>query len=58
MEFHLIKKEAITDEDILEEIKSVMKKLGKSKLTIKEFDANAKINTLLLRGDLANGIMH
>lgn len=45
MEFHLIKKEAITDEDILEEIKSVMKKLGKSKLTIKEFDANAKINS-------------
>lgn len=45
MEFHLIKKEAITDEDILEEIKSVMKKLGKSKLTIKEFDANAIINS-------------
>ena len=43
MEFHLIKKEAITDEDILEEMKSVMKKLGKTKLTIKEFDANAKI---------------
>ena len=45
MEFHLIKKEAITDEDILEEMKSVMKKLGKSKLTIKEFDANARINS-------------
>ena len=45
MEFHLIKKEAITDEDILEEIKSVMQKLGKSKLTIKEFDANATINS-------------
>lgn len=45
MEFHLIKKEAITDEDILEEMKSVMKKLGKTKLTIKEFDANAKINS-------------
>ena len=45
MEFHLIKKEAITDEDIIEEMKSVMKKLGKTKLTIKEFDANAKINS-------------
>ena len=45
MEFHLIKKEAITDEDIIEEIKSVMKKLGKTKLTIKEFDAHAKINS-------------
>ena len=41
MEFHLIKKEAITDEDIIEEMKSVMKKLGKTKLTMKEFDANA-----------------
>ena len=45
MEFHLIKKEAITDEDILEEMKSVMQKLGKSKLTIKEFDAIATINS-------------
>ena len=45
MEFHLIKKEASTDEDILEEMKSVMKKLGKSKLTIKEFDAIATINS-------------
>ena len=45
MEFHLIKKEAITDEDIIEEMKSVMKKLGKTKLTIKEFDANARINS-------------
>ena len=45
MEFHLIKKEAITDEDILEEMRSVMKKLGKTKLTIKEFDANARINS-------------
>lgn len=45
MEFHLIKKEAITDEAILEEMKSVMKKKGKTKLTIKEFDANAKINS-------------
>ena len=45
MEFNLIKKEAITDEDILEEMRSVMKKLGKTKLTIKEFDANARINS-------------
>ena len=45
MEFHLIKKETITDEDIIEEMSSVMKKLGKTKLTIKEFDANAKINS-------------
>lgn len=45
MEFHLIKKETITDEDIINELMSVMKKLGKTKLTIKEFDANAKINS-------------
>ena len=45
MQFQLNKKETITDEDIIEEMKSVMKKLGKTKLTIKEFDANAKINS-------------
>lgn len=45
MEFRLIKKEAITDADIIKEMRSVMKKLGKTKLTIKEFDANAKINS-------------
>ena len=45
MEFRLIKKEAITDADIIEEMRSVMKKLGKTTLTIKEFDAHAKINS-------------
>lgn len=44
-EFRLIKKEAITDADIIEEMKSVMKKLGKTTLTMKEFDANAKFNS-------------
>ena len=57
MEFNLIKKEAITDEDILEEMRSVMKKLGKTKLTIKEFDANAKITVLPLQVILVHGIM-
>ena len=45
MEFRLIKKEAITDADIIKEMRSVMKKLGKTTLTIKEFDAHAKINS-------------
>lgn len=45
MEFRLIKKETITDADIIEEMKSVMKKLGKTTLTLKEFDAYAKINS-------------
>ena len=45
MEFKLIKKEPISDKDIIDEIKSVMKKLGKTSITIKEFDANAKINS-------------
>ena len=45
MEFRLIKKETITDADIIEELKSVMKKLGKTTLTIKEFDAHAKFNS-------------
>ena len=45
MKFQLIKKETITDDDIIDEIRSVMKKLGKSKVTIKEFDANARINS-------------
>lgn len=45
MEFKLIKKEPISDNDIVDEIKSVMKKLGKTSITIKEFDANAKINS-------------
>lgn len=45
MEFRLIKKEAITDADIIKEMRSVMKKLGKTKLTIKEFDAHAKISS-------------
>lgn len=39
------KKEPITDNDIIDEIKSVMSRLGKTTLTIKEFDANAKINS-------------
>ncbi len=45
MEFKLIKKEPITDEIIIDEIKAVMNKLGKTSITIKEFDANAKINS-------------
>lgn len=45
MEFKLTKKEPITDQTILEEIKTVMKKLGKTTLTIREFDANATINS-------------
>lgn len=45
MEFNLKKKEPITDNDIIDEIKSVMSRLGKTTLTIKEFDANAKINS-------------
>lgn len=45
MEFNLTKKEPITDNDIIDEIKSVMSRLGKTTLTIKEFDANAKINS-------------
>ena len=45
MMFELKKKEQITDKDIIEEIKSVMVKLGKNTLTIREFDANANINS-------------
>lgn len=45
MEFELIKKGPISDEEIINEIKAVMKKLGKSSITIKVFDANAKINS-------------
>lgn len=45
MEFELIKKGPISDEEIINEIKDVMKKLGKSSITIKEFDANSKINS-------------
>lgn len=45
MEFQLIKKDKISDEDIIQEIKTVMQKLGKRSITIKEFDANAKINS-------------
>lgn len=45
MEFKLTKKEPITDEAIINEIKSAMKKLGKTTLTIREFDAVATINS-------------
>lgn len=45
MEFELIKKGPISDEEIIDEIKAVMKKLGKSSITIKDFDANSKINS-------------
>lgn len=45
MEFSLTKKEPIADKDIIDEIKSVMSRLGKTTLTIKEFDAYAKINS-------------
>lgn len=45
MEFQLKKKTSITDQYIIEEVKSVMKKLGKNKLSIKEFDENATINS-------------
>ena len=45
MKFELIKKGPISDEDIIDEIKAVMKKLGKSSITIKEFDANSRINS-------------
>lgn len=45
MEFKLTKKEPITDKAIINEIKSVMGKLGKKKISIKEFDANATINS-------------
>ena len=45
MEFELIKKGPISDEEIINEIKAVMKKLGKSSITIKDFDANSKINS-------------
>lgn len=41
MEFKFIKKDSITDENIIKEIKSVMKKLGKTSITMKEFDTNA-----------------
>ena len=45
MEFKVTKKEPITDEVIIKELKSVMNKLGKKQITIKEFDANANINS-------------
>ncbi len=45
MEFKLIKKEPLSDEGIIGEIKAVMKKLGKTSITLREFDANAKINS-------------
>ena len=45
MEFKLTKKEPVTDEAIINEIKSVMNKLGKKQITIREFDANATTNS-------------
>lgn len=45
MEFKLKKREPITDEAIINEIKSVMDKLGKKQISIKEFDANATTNS-------------
>lgn len=45
MEFKLTKRTPISDQDIIDEIKAVMNKLGKTSITIKEFDANAKINS-------------
>ena len=45
MEFKLTRKEPITDEAIINEIKSVMNKLGKTKITMVEFDRNASISS-------------
>lgn len=45
MEFKLTKRTSISDQDIIDEIKAVMNKLGKTSITIKEFDANADINS-------------
>lgn len=45
MEFKLVKRESVSDERILSEIRRVMKKLGKSQLTMKEFDTYSSINS-------------
>lgn len=54
MEFKFIKKGLITDEDIIKEIKSVMNKLGKTSITMKEFDTNANINSSTVASHLGS----
>lgn len=45
MEFNLVKRESISDEGILTEIRRVMKVLGTSRLTMKEFDTHSTITS-------------
>lgn len=45
MKFELTKKDSLSNEAIIDEIKSVMVKVGKTTLTMKEFDSIARINS-------------
>ena len=46
MDFKLVKKEPISDEKIIAEIRRINEQLGKQRLTIKEFDALSSINSV------------